>query len=66
MDNVRTFLINVETMAELYGINDLFIIADDYSITRNNNNEAIRRCRQTLVNYEKEIGSNPEEDWRKQ
>ena len=65
MDNVRTFLINVETMAELYGINDLFVIADDYSITRNNNNEAIRRCRQALVNYEKEIGNNPEEDWRK-
>lgn len=65
MDNVRTFLINVETMAELYGINDLFVIADDYSITRNNNNEAIKRCRQALVNYEKEIGSNPEEDWRK-
>lgn len=65
MNNVKEFLISVEAMAKLYGINDLFVIADNHSITRNNNNEAIRRCRQTLVNYEKEIGSDPEEDWRK-
>ena len=63
-EKVFEFLKEVETIAAEFGIENLFVIADNHSITRNNNNEAIRRCRETLKEYEREIGSDPEEDWR--
>lgn len=63
MTNEQNFLKDARLLAEVYGIKNLFIVVDGYSTINNNGNEAIRRCRETLENYEREIGSNPEESW---
>lgn len=60
----KDFLSSVEAQAKELGIRNLFVVADNYSITRNDNSEAIKRCRETLKDYEKEIGCDPTEDWR--
>lgn len=59
------FLKAVTKLAERYRIKNLFVIADGHSVTRNSGDEAIRRCRNTLKEYELEIGGDPNEDWMK-
>ena len=63
-DKVFEFLREVRKLAEERGIEHLFVIAENHSVTNNDGtNEAIRRCRETLKNYEREVGSDPEEHW---
>lgn len=42
-----------------------FLVTLGASITRNNNDRAIKNLRKSLEEYELSIGSNPQEDWKK-
>ncbi len=64
LDKARKLMKEVADLAEKYNL-PVFCVTEGASVTRNNGNEAIRRCRETLVNYEKEVGSDPNEDWNK-
>lgn len=44
---------------------DFFLVTNGASVTRNKGDEAVRKCRETLIDYEKKHGSDPNEDWLK-
>ena len=58
----RRFIKDVEKVAKRYDAN-YFIVSDGASATHNDNNEAIRYCRNALKEWETKNGYNPYEDW---
>lgn len=58
----RRFIKYVERVAKRYDAN-YFIVSDGASATHNDNNEAIRYCRNALKEWESKNGYNPDEDW---
>lgn len=61
---VRNFLTEVAALADKYELL-VFCVSEGASITRNNGNPAIKACRDALIKWEKEHGSDPNEDWMK-
>ena len=61
---VRNFLKEVAALADEYEL-PVFCVSDGASITRNNGNPAIKACRDALIKWGKENGSDPNEDWLK-
>lgn len=63
-NKVKEFLLKVDELAKLYDVN-YFIVTDGASKINNNGNEAVRAARNSHIEWEKEHGSDPYEDWSK-
>lgn len=60
----REFVSDVLKMAKARGLN-CFIVTDGASGITNNGNDAVRHARECQIQWERENGFDPDEDWSK-
>ena len=61
-ERARKFCKEVKLLAKEYNL-PFFLVTYGASITSNNNCEAVRVARKNHIEWEKEYGFNPNEDW---
>lgn len=61
----RKFCKEVKHLAKEYDL-PFFLVTDGASVTSNNNCEAVRVARENHIEWEKEHGFNPNEDWSRE
>ena len=65
MNEAREFISEVLKMAKDRGLN-CFVVSDGASGITNNGNDAVRNARECHINWEREHGYDPDEDWSKE
>lgn len=65
LERARKFCKEVKCLAKEYDL-PFFLVTDGASVTSNNNCEAVRVARENHIEWEKEHGFNPEEDWSRE
>lgn len=61
-NNARKFCQEVRLLAEKYNL-PFFVVTDGASSTHNNGCEAVYHARMAHIEWEKEHGHDPDEDW---
>lgn len=64
LDKARNFIMEVDKLAQKYGLN-YFIVTDGASKINNNGNPAVKHARDCHIKWELEYGSDPYENWNK-
>lgn len=64
IQKARKFCLEVKKLAKKYNL-PFFVVTDGASATSNNGCEAVKNARDNHINWEKENGFDPYEDWSK-
>lgn len=64
VEKAREFVKDVIKLSEKYKMS-FFFVTEGASAIRNNNNPAVKACRDALVKWESENNGDPDEDWLK-
>ncbi len=64
IQKARKFCFEVKELAEKYNL-PFFVVTDGASATSNNGCVAVKNARDNHINWEKENGFDPYEDWSK-
>ncbi len=64
IQKTRKFCLEVKELAKKYNL-PFFVVTDGASATSNNGCEAVKNARDNHINWEKENGFDPYEDWSK-
>lgn len=62
IQKARQFCQEVKVLAQKYNL-PFFVVTDGASATSNNDCEAVKNARDNHINWEKENGFNPYENW---
>jgi hypothetical protein len=62
VDNARKFVWEVGKLAKKFGVN-YFVVTDGASGISNRGNPAVKAARDAHIQWEKEHGGDPDEDW---
>ena len=65
INKARSFCKEVKELALKYEL-PFFVVTDGASVTSNNNCEAVRVARKNHIEWEKDHGFNPNEDWSRE
>ncbi|MBP3921093.1 MAG: hypothetical protein J6D28_05980 [Bacilli bacterium] len=64
LNKARKFCLEVKKLAKKYNL-PFFVVTDGASATSNNGCVAVKNARENHINWEKENGFDPYEDWSK-